>query len=71
MSERDEELARQFEAEHAKRLRHVPIDYEWQQGLALLRALSRTEEYQRRLTPAARLAHQRMLIESLKEAGFE
>ena len=63
--DKEERLYEQFASEHAKRARHVSEAAEREAAMNLMRNLSQFEWYQKQFTPAARMAHERELLDSI------
>ncbi len=62
----EKDLLEQFATEHAKRARHVSEAEERQAALNLMQKFSRFEWYQKQFTPAARMAHERELLNAME-----
>ena len=61
--DKEEPLHEQFASEYAKRARHMSEAAEQEAALTLMKNLSQFEWYQKQFTPAARMAHERELLE--------
>ena len=64
MSIDDQSLNDEFNAEHTKRGRHLSESQERKLATNLMLNLSQFEWYREQFTPAARMAHERALLET-------